>query len=111
MKTGKEFFDRLQNDQEFAEEVSKKATDAIKAGADDPKALWIGLAAEYDYEVTAQEMDEITERYNAMDELSAEELGKVSGGLTPTFLCVTPSILTTVLITSLVGTAELTKDD
>ena len=88
MKTSKEFFERLQTDSAFAKEVSEKLQAKADAGETDYKAVWISLAAEYGYELTEAELDEINEK--ATSELSDEELGKVAGGSTP--ICVLVSL-------------------
>ena len=79
MKTSKEFFERLQTDEDFAKEVGEKLKAKVEAGEKDYKALWIPLAAEYGYELTGEELDEMC----AQTELSEEELGKVAGGSSP----------------------------
>lgn len=81
MKTSKEFFERLQNDEAFAKEVGEKAKAVVDAGEQDYKKIWIQIAEEYGYELTYEELDE---RYRiATAEMSEEELGKVAGGTTP----------------------------
>lgn len=79
MKTSKEFFERLQTDEDFAKEVGEKLKAKVEAGENDYKAIWIPLAAEYGYELTGEELDEM----RAKSELSEEELGKVAGGSSP----------------------------
>ena len=81
MKTSKEFFEKLDNDESFAREIGAKVKAAIDAGETDYKALWIPIAAEYGYELTGEELDARYE--SAAAELSDEELGKVAGGTTP----------------------------
>ena len=98
-QTSKEFFERLQNDEEFAKEIGMKAKEKIDAGETDYKALWIPLGAEYGYELIAEELDGLNEK--ASESLSDEELGKVSAGCTPItgiigFTCITYLIYNTV---------------
>ena len=81
MKTSKEFFERLKADEEFTKELARKVKERIDAGEKDYKALWIPLAAEYGYELTAEELDELNDK--AAAEISEEELGKIAGGTTP----------------------------
>ena len=84
MNTSKEFFERLQNDEAFAQEVGAKVKEKMDAGETDYKALWLPIANEYGYELTEEELDE---RYEAAaGELSDEELGKVAGGTSPLLL-------------------------
>ena len=39
MKTGKEFFEKLQSDEAFAKEIAEKAVAAVKTGEADPKKV------------------------------------------------------------------------
>ena len=77
MKTSKEFFERIKSDEIFAEEIAEK----IKEKSGDYKEILIPVAAEYDYELTEAELDELYNKQSA--ELTDEELEKVSGGGTP----------------------------
>lgn len=78
MGTTKEFYDRLDNDPQFASEIATKVQARMDAGEQDPKAMLIQIAGEYGYAVSIEELEEISEE--ASKELSEEELGKVSGG-------------------------------
>lgn len=90
MKPSKEFFERLQTDEEFAKEIAEKIHTRFNEGETDVKALWIPVAAEYGYELTGEELDEM--HACATEEISDEELGKLSGGVTP-LLAVTSVII------------------
>lgn len=81
MKSSKEFFERLSSDEKFANEIAEKAQKKADEGEQDYIALWQSLAAEYDYELTKEELEE--SKSKASEELSNEELGKVAGGTTP----------------------------
>lgn len=96
MKTTREFIEKLSSDNTFAAEVSAKAQQRIEAGEHDYKAVWIPVAAEYGYELTAEELDSLND--DACAALSDEELGKVAGGSTP--ICVTATVLVTVSVVS-----------
>ncbi len=61
MKTSKEFYERLQNDEAFTGEVSEKIKEKIDAGQSDYKEVWIPIADEYGYKITAEEPDEMHE--------------------------------------------------
>ena len=88
MKTSKEFFERLQSDEAFAQEIGAKVKEKFDAGETDYKALWIPIAEEYDYELNEAELDEMYEK--AVSEMSDEELGKVAGGATPFAIGIVP---------------------
>ena len=92
MKTSKEFFEKLQNDEAFEQEIGTKVKEKFDAGEKDYKGIMISIASEYGYELTGEELDEMNEKLSA--ELSEEELGKVAGGSTP--LCAGMSIVTLV---------------
>lgn len=78
MKSAKELIARLQSDEAF----SKEYTEAVKAkqesGIKDVYEIIIPVAAQFGYDVTKKDIDEI--QASANDELSEEELGKVAGG-------------------------------
>ena len=76
-----------------------KVKEKIDAGETDYKALWIPLGAEYGYELTAEELQELNEK--AAESLSDEELGKVAAGCTPItgiigFTCIIATIYYTI---------------
>ena len=99
MKTSKEFFEVLNSDEEFAKEVTEKVKEKIDAGMTDYKAVWIPVAAEYGYEITGEELDELYAQTTA--QLSEEELGKVSGGITPSFFVIS-GILSAASVTGVI---------
>ena len=108
MKTTKEFFDRLASDEPFAKEIGEKAKARIETGVTDYKALWIPLAAEYGYELTADELDEKHDSLTA--DMSEEELGKVAVGTTPTVLLVSLASVTVLdSITVIAATTQAAK--
>ena len=82
MKTSKEFFEKLQSDEAFAQEIGTKVKEKFDAGETDYKSIWISVSAEYGYELTSEELEEWYEAATA--ELTDEELGNVAGGTTPT---------------------------
>ena len=104
MKTSKELFERLNTDEAFAAEFNEKAIEKLDAGEKDSKKILIPLAAEYVYELTDGELDEIYEAATA--EMSDEEIGKVAGGTTP--ICY---VLATVVITGASVYATLKSGD
>ena len=59
MKTSKEFFEKLQNDEAFAQEIGTKVKAKFDAGEKDFKEIMIAIASEYGYEVTGEELDEM----------------------------------------------------
>lgn len=93
MKTSREFFEKLQNDEAFAKEVTEKVKAKADAGDVDYKSVWIPIAEEYGYEVKEAELEEVYEK--AAAEMSDEDLGKVAGGTTPTPLIMAATILGT----------------
>ena len=109
MKTSKEFFERLQTDNAFANEVSDKLKTKAAAGETNYKSACISLAAEYGYELTEAELDEINEK--ASNELSDEELGKVSGGTTPICLMIGLGTLVTAATATYVITCVRDGED
>lgn len=78
MKTSKEFWDRMANDEVFAKTVREEVAARREAGADNYYDTLIPVAADQGYELTKEELDEIMK--TCTSELSEEELGKVSGG-------------------------------
>ena len=79
MKTSKEFFERMQSDEAFAQEIIAALQAKREAGAKNYYETFIPVAQEHGYEITREELDEI---YAAQaTELTDEELGKVAGGM------------------------------
>ena len=83
IKTTKEFFEKLKTDE---------------AGMTDANDIWIRVAAEYRYELKADEMEDL---YNSAAEmLSDEELGKVSGGTS--LICIGTMYATYIVVSSII---------
>ena len=78
MKSSKELFEKLSSDKDFYDEFNAALIAKREAGAETYYETLIPTAHDYGYEVTKEEVDAILEKYS--DELSEEELGKVSGG-------------------------------
>lgn len=105
MKTSKEFFDRLGNDPAFAEEVSRKVADLRASGVTVASEAVIPVAAEYGYEVTADQIAQKSEESTA--EMSEADLGKIAGGTT----CFTWVVVSTILAISSVGVTTKTIEE
>ncbi len=103
MKTSKEFFDRLTNDESFAREVEEAIKAKREAGAQSYYETIIPVVAERGYEISGEELDDINEKQ--MSELSEEELGKVSGGTS----CLS-ALTVSIFVTSL-GSIAYTLDE
>ena len=80
MQTTSEFFERLRTDKAFYDEFGAKLTERLQANDKPYLEVFAGLGAEYGYDIKD---DELKELEAAGEDLSEEELGKVSGGLTP----------------------------
>ena len=91
MKTSKEFFEKLQTDEEFRKEISLSFKEKYQSG-DDYNAI-IAIANEKGYELSQEEVDAL---YDQTAELSDEELEKVSGGTTAG--CIMASLFITEII-------------
>lgn len=83
MKTSKEFFERLQTDEAFAKAIGDEIKAKAEAGETDYKKVIIPVAQDAGYEISGDKLDDMYEKMTT--ELSEEELGKVSGGVTPFF--------------------------
>lgn len=93
MADTKELFEKLQNDPEFFQQFTDLIKARREAGASNYYETVIPVAAEYGYEVKPEELDAIYAVQ--MEELSEEELGKVSGGISClTALCVSSAFVT-----------------
>ena len=77
MKTSKELIERLQADEAFAKEVEAAVKAKIEAGAKDRFDAFVSAAADFGYEVPREELEAIAAN---SEQLSEEELGKLSGG-------------------------------
>ena len=101
MKSSKEFFERLKNDEAFSKEVAEAIIAKREAGAANYYETYIPVANERGYELSKEELDTILAA--STEELTEEELGKVAGGTS----CLIPAIIF-VTVTSTVMTASLT---
>ena len=111
MKSSKEFFDRLRNDEAFSKEVAEAIIAKREAGAENYYDVYIPVANERGYELSREEIDTILEA--SKEELSEEDLGKVAGGtmcpiIASIFLAVTSSIMTASLSISIVTAIQNT---
>ena len=77
MKTAKEYIERMQNDKDFAAQLGEKVRVAQEAGEKDLFAAVSGAAKELGYDVSPEQVKEISEQ---SEDISEEELGKVAGG-------------------------------
>lgn len=110
MKTAKEFFERLRNDEAFSKEVAAEIQAKRDAGAKSYYETFIPVAAEKGYQVSEEELDEIYE--DMASTMSDEELGKVAGGtscLTALTFVLTASAFYTACETILLSIDELAK--
>ena len=103
MKTAKEFFERIQNDEAFAKEIAEACQAKRDAGATNYYETIIPVAEERGYEVTEENLDSIVE--NMSSELSEEELGKVAGGTS----CIVVFYMVGSLVSVTIATATVTK--
>ena len=78
VKTAKELIEKLQSDEDFAGEYAQAVKAKQEAGISNVYDAVIPVAAEFGYEVTRKDIDEIQASLD--EELTAEELGKVAGG-------------------------------
>ena len=106
MKSSKEFFEKLSNDEAFAKEVGNAIQARREAGAEDYYETIIPVAEELGYEISKDELDSIIEERSSV--LSEEELGKVSGGVScfPLTFLVSVLITTSSVVTSLYTTSD-----
>lgn len=92
MMTSKEFFERLESDESFAQKVSDEIIAKREAGAKDYYETFLPVAAENGYSLSREELDAVVEARSA--ELSDEELGKVAGGTSCLSVAIVASIVT-----------------
>ena len=78
MKTSKELIERLQSDEAFVKEFDEALKSKRESGAKNVYECFIPVAADYGYAVSKEEMDAFAAERS--EELSEEELGKLSGG-------------------------------
>ena len=100
IKTSKEFFERLEKDEEFAKEVDEALKSKRESGAKNYYETFIPVAEEKGYKVTAEDIDAVVEQ--ASQELTEEELGKVAGGTSclPATVCASFLVGTVVTVVS-----------
>ena len=77
MKTAKEYIERVQSDKDFVAQMMEKVKAAKDAGAEDLFAAISAAAKELGYEVSPEQVKEISDQ---SEDVSEEELGKVAGG-------------------------------
>ncbi len=100
MKTAQEFFYRLRNDMDFANQITEAFKAKRSEGAKSYSEALIPIAAEAGYELTAEDVDAVIAKNS--EEISDEELGKISGGF---FSCLT--VVVSVVISAAVSTQTL----
>lgn len=93
----KELFERLANDQAFAEQFTAAVSARREAGAASYYETVIPVAAEFGYEVKPEELDKINEQQAEV--LTDDELGKVAGGTSCLTVIATISAVTSVCAT------------
>ena len=93
MKTSKELIERLQTDEAFAKEFDEALKARRESGAKNVYECFIPVAAEYDYAISKEEMDAFMAEH--AEEMSEEELGKLSGGSCVFFVSVMYSFIKT----------------
>ena len=105
MKTAKEFYEKLTQDEAFARDVNEKIQAKKDASAPDYAEATVAVAAELGYEVTAEQVRKL--RAKQSEEIGEEELGKAAGGTS----CVTTTTTTTTLTatTATVTTVEVSS--
>lgn len=110
MKTFKDLIQDLTNDKDFLAKFNQLATEKAK-GNENPDAyeLVAATAADLGYEVSREEYEEYAESKNEV--LTEEELGKISGGISPLISWVTVVTYTTEIATmiSVAVTEEVDK--
>ena len=89
MKTAKEYIERMQSDKDFAAQIAEKIKAAKDAGAEDLFAAASAAAKELGYEVSPEQVKEISAQ---SEDVSEEELGKVAGGSVCTPFLITLTI-------------------
>ena len=106
MKTAKELMERLQSDKEFSQEFSDRLAAKRSAGANDKYEAVIPTAAEFGYEISKEQIDNIDAV--AAEEMSEEELGRVAGGTSCwSFFAISAAVLIPITV---VNTIEKTLE-
>ena len=95
MKTAKEYIERMQSDKAFFAQMGEKVKAAKDAGAEDLFAAASAAAKELGYEISPEQVKEIT---GQSEDISEEDLGKVAGG-TSCLGLMTPILMSTVSAT------------
>ncbi len=104
IKTTQEFFDRLENEKAFNEQVMSAFEKKLKAGEKDRIENMREVASEFGYEFELEEAKEIIQ--HCCDVLSDEELSKVSGG----DLIFVPAIVGIAMVVSIVTITDNPED-
>ena len=100
MESLKELLEKLNNDKEFLAKFNETATAKAEGTKNaDSYELIAATAADFGYAVDREEWDAFVASKNEV--LSEEELGKVSGGVTPVISWVTVVTYTTEMATML----------
>ena len=112
MRSSKEFFERLNEDEAFFFFFFAAVQAERDAGAKDYLEAMIPAAARMGYELSEEELTKIMESYQ--EQLTDEELGKVAGGTSCFMSTVSITIISTTILssvaTTIIGT-EGTFDD
>lgn len=82
MNSFNDFAEKLRDDNDFAEKVHAAILEKKAAGMDDAGEVMIDVVKDFGYTLSEKEAEEIREYKSKelMEELSEEEMGKVSGG-------------------------------
>ena len=102
MKTAKEYIEAMQSDEAFAAQVKEKVEAAKTAGEEDIFAAVSKAAVELGYEISPDQIREITKK-QAGEDISEEELGKVAGGTSCVAFAVMSAVISGGTGLSLVG--------
>ena len=93
MKTSKELIERLESDEAFKKEIEEAVKAKQGAGEETIDAM-ISAAADFDYAITKEEL-EVAKAANS-EEMSEEELGKLSGGSVCWYWLVACTVINTI---------------
>ncbi len=100
MKTSQEFFERLQSDAAFANQIQDALVAKRADGAKTIHEAVIPVAADAGYEVKAEDIDCLLKQYEG--DISEDELGKIAGGLCFTML-ISLAITAAPILTKVLG--------
>ena len=113
MKSSKELFKRLGEDEAFAKEFSDAVRAKRESGASSYFDTMIPAAAEFGYELSEEELQTVADSMEA--QMSEEELGKVAGGTSCLVTSVSISLISTTILssvaTTIIGTEGTFDDD